>query len=57
MQVGDKNVFGMRITALKGRLVDLTCEACQTAGSVPASEFPSTRCGSARCGSTQGRTE
>jgi hypothetical protein len=57
MQVGDKNVFGMRITALKGRLVDLTCEACQTAGTVPAQEFQSTRCGSARCGSTQGRTE
>jgi hypothetical protein len=57
MQVGDKNVFGMRITGVKGRMVDLTCETCHTPGSVPASEFPSTRCGSTRCGATQGRTE
>ncbi|MES2540548.1 MAG: hypothetical protein V4583_08180 [Pseudomonadota bacterium] len=57
MQVGDKNAFGMRITALKGRMVDLTCETCHSAGAAPATEFPSTRCGSNRCGATQGRTE
>lgn len=57
MQVGEKNAFGMRITGVKGRMVDLTCETCDTAGSVPASEFQSTRCGSSRCGATQGRTE
>jgi len=57
MQVGEQNLFGMRITALKGRMVDLECETCHTAGSVPATEFQATRCGSARCGATQGRTE
>jgi hypothetical protein len=57
MQVGDKNAFGLRITAIKGRMVDLTCETCQTAGAVPAPEFQATRCGSSRCGATQGRTE
>ena len=57
MKVGERNVFGMRITALKGRMVDLECETCHTAGSVPATEFQATRCGSARCGATQGRTE
>jgi hypothetical protein len=57
MQVGERNVFGLRIIALSGRMVDLTCETCHTAGSVLAAEFPSTRCGSDRCGATQGRTE
>ncbi|KAF0114316.1 MAG: hypothetical protein FD150_1601 [Rhodobacteraceae bacterium] len=57
MQIGEKNVFGMRITAVKGRTLDLECETCRTAGSVPATEFQSTRCGSTRCGATQGRTE
>jgi hypothetical protein len=57
MEVGQKNVFGMRITALKGGMVDLECETCHTAGAVPAQEFQSTRCGSNRCGATQGRTE
>jgi hypothetical protein len=57
MQVGKKNVFGMRITAVKGRMVDLECETCHTAGAAPVQEFPSTRCGSTRCGATQGRTE
>jgi hypothetical protein len=57
MQVGEKNLFGMRVTAIKGRMLDLTCTICGTAGAVPASEFQSTRCGSARCASSQGRTE
>ena len=57
MQVGERNVFGMRITAVRGGLVDLECETCHTAGAVPAQEFQSTRCGSNRCGATQGRTE
>lgn len=57
MQVGERNLFGMRITALQGRMVDLECATCHTAGSVPAEEFQSTRCGSDRCGATQGRTE
>jgi hypothetical protein len=57
MQVGERNVFGMRVTALKGRMLDLECDACRTAGSVPAAEFQSTRCGSPACASSQGRTE
>jgi hypothetical protein len=57
MQVGERNVFGMRVTALKGRMLDLECETCRTAGSVPAAEFQSTRCGSPACASSQGRTE
>jgi hypothetical protein len=57
MQVGERNVFGMKITAVRGGQVDLECETCRTAGSVPAEEFQSTRCGSVRCGATQGRTE
>jgi hypothetical protein len=55
--VGERNLFGMRITAVKGGSVDLECETCHTAGAVLAQEFQSTRCGSARCGATQGRTE
>ena len=55
--VGERNLFGMRVTAVKGRTLDLECETCHATGSVPAQEFPSTRCGSARCGATQGRTE
>jgi len=57
MQVGDRNLFGMRVTAVKGRTLDLTCETCHTPGTVLVDDFQSTRCGSARCGSTQGRTE
>jgi hypothetical protein len=57
MQVEDRNVFGMRVTAMKGRMLDLACEVCGTKGSAPAQEFQSTRCGSPACGATQGRTE
>ena len=57
MQVGEKNLFGMQVAAIKGRMLDLTCAICGTAGSVPANEFQSTRCGSAHCASSQGGTE
>lgn len=57
VQVGDTNVFGMRVTALQGRMADLECETCREGGSVKADEFQSTRCGSAACASSQGRTE
>jgi hypothetical protein len=57
MKVGERNVFGMRVTAVKGRTFDLECEACRTPGFAPATEIQSTRCGSAACASTQGRTE
>jgi hypothetical protein len=57
MKVGEQNVFGMRITAVKGGMVDLECQTCHTAGAVSAKEFSSTRCGSSVCGATQGRTE
>ena len=56
-RVGDTNVFGMRVTALQGRMVDLECENCRESGSVKADEFQSTRCGSARCAASQGRAE
>ena len=55
--VGDINLFGMRVTGLNGRMLDLECTTCRTAGSVPAKEFQSTRCGSSACASSQGRTE
>jgi len=54
---GDINVFGMRVTALQGRMVDLECQNCRESGSVKADEFQSTRCGSAACASSQGRAE
>ena len=57
MQVGERNVFGMRVTAVTGRMLDLACEVCGTKGSAPAQEFQSTRCGSPACGASQGRTE
>lgn len=57
MQVGDRNVFGMRITAVRDGLVALERETCHAAGAAPVQEFQSTRCGSNRCGATQGRTE
>ena len=57
VQVGDRNLFGMRVMAVQGRTVDLECETCRESGSVKADEFQSTRCGSARCASSQGRTE
>ncbi len=57
VRVGERNLFGMRATAVRGGSVDLICETCGETGSVPASEFQSTRCGSARCGASQGRTE
>jgi hypothetical protein len=56
-RVGDTNVFGMRVTALQGRMVDLECDTCRESGSVKADEFQSTRCGSARCAASQGRAE
>jgi len=55
--VGERNLFGMRVTAIRGRTLDLECETCRESGSAPADEFQSTRCGSIRCGATQGRTE
>lgn len=55
--VGDVNLFGMRVTAIKGRTLDLECQTCRTSGVAMADEFQSTRCGSTRCGATQGRTE
>ncbi len=57
VHVGDRNLFGMRVTGVQGRMVDLECETCRESGSVRADEFQSTRCGSARCASSQGRTE
>jgi len=57
VQLGDRNLFGLRITGLNGRMLDLECETCGERGSVAAKEFQSTRCGSARCASSQGRTE
>jgi len=56
-RVGDRNVFGMRVTAVRGRWLDLECDACRESGSAPADEFQSTRCGSAHCGGTQGKSE
>ena len=55
--VGDINVFGMRVTGLNGRMLELECTTCRTAGSVAAAEFQSTRCGFPACASSQGRTE
>lgn len=57
MKVGERNLFGMRVTAIKGRMLDLECETCRESGSTPVGEFQSTRCGSAGCASSQGRTE
>lgn len=57
VRTGDRNAFGMRVTAVNGRWLDLECETCRESGSAPADEFQSTRCGSTRCGATQGRTE
>ena len=54
---GDRNLFGLRVTTARGRMIDLECETCGERGSVAADEFQSTRCGSARCASSQGRTE
>lgn len=54
---GDENVFGMRVVAVNGRMLDLVCKECGAEGSAPAGEYQSTRCGSARCGSSQGRAE
>lgn len=56
-QVGDVNLFGMRVTAVKGRTLDLECQSCRTHGVMLADEFQSTRCGSSACASSQGRTE
>jgi hypothetical protein len=56
-RAGEVNVFGMKVVAQNGRLLDVVCELCHEVGSVPAGEFNSTRCGSARCASTQGRNE
>ena len=55
--VGDVNLFGMRVVAVKGRTLDLECQACRTHGVAMADEFQSTRCGSPACASSQGRTE
>lgn len=55
--VGERNVFGMRVTGQTGRMLDLESETCHAAGAAPVQEFQSTRCGSNRCGATQGRTE
>ena len=57
VHVEDANVFGMRMTALRGRIVDPECRTCRRGGSVEADEFQSTRCGPAACASSQGRTE
>ena len=54
---GDTNLFGMRVTAVQGRMLDLECGTCRESGSVKADEFQSTRCGSPACASSQGRTE
>ncbi|AWD20317.1 hypothetical protein C5F44_08025 [Fuscovulum blasticum DSM 2131] len=56
-RVGDRNAFGLRVTAVQGRMVDLECETCGERGTVAAQEFQSTRCGSDRCASSQGRAE
>ena len=55
--VGDQNLFGMRVTAVKGRTLDVECQTCRTAGVALAQELQSTRCGSPACASSQGRTE
>jgi hypothetical protein len=55
--VGDVNLFGMRVVAVKGRTLDLECQRCRTSGAAMADEFQSTRCGSTLCASSQGRTE
>ena len=55
--VGDVNLFGMRVVAVKGRMLDLDCQRCRTKGVAPADEFQSTRCGSPACAFSQGRTE
>ncbi|MDQ2066659.1 hypothetical protein Q9295_09750 [Xinfangfangia sp. CPCC 101601] len=57
LKPGDTNVFGMQITALNGRMVDLECPTCRSRGAVAADEFQSTRCGSSACAASQGRTE
>lgn len=54
---GEKNVFGMKVVAKNGSMLDVECELCHEVGSVPAGEFNSTRCGSAKCASSQGRNE
>jgi hypothetical protein len=56
-KVGDKNVFGMKVQAVDGPMLELVCDVCKEVGFAPVSEFNSTRCGSAKCGSTQGRNE
>jgi hypothetical protein len=55
--VGDVNLFGMRVVAVKGRTLDLECQTCRSTGVALADDFQSTRCGSAACASSQGRTE
>jgi hypothetical protein len=57
MQVGQTNAFGLRVTALRGRMADVVCPVCGTRGSAPTDEFQSTRCGSAQCGGTQGKAD
>ncbi len=55
--VGDVNLFGMRVVAVKGRTLDLDCQACGTAAAaIAAHSLPAGRA-STRCGATQGRTE